>query len=319
MLAKRILGRTSLSLYPLSFGASRLVGSNKIEATETISAAIQLGMNHIDTAPYYGFGESERLTGFGIQKIDTPFYLSTKVGRLVRSDATGNLATVFDYSYEGAEKSLSESLFRLQKKQIDMAILHDVSHRWHGDQTNDIFDQAMKGAYKALLQWRERGLIKAIGIGINDCAISLRAINEADFDFIMLAGRTTLLDQEGFDIVLPLCLKNKIGVIAAAPFNSGILATGPTSAATYFSQKPPIEIVEKTKKIQKICLDFDIPMPAAALQLSMNHPAVTSVLAGYQNSQQVQDNHQYASITIPQNFWDELEKKGLISNASFQY
>jgi D-threo-aldose 1-dehydrogenase len=318
MLTKKILGRTSLSLYPLSFGASRLVGSNEIQATETISAGIKLGMNHIDTAPYYGFGESERLTGFGIQKINTPFYLSTKVGRLVRSDAAGNLVTVFDYSYEGAEKSLSESLFRLQINQIDMAILHDVSHRWHGDQTNDIFDQAMKGAYKALLQWRECGLIKAIGIGINDCAISLRAINEADFDFIMLAGRTTLLDQEGFEKVLPLCLENKIGVIAAAPFNSGILATGPTSTATYFSQKPPIEIIERTEKIQKICLDFNVPMSAAALQLAMMHPAVTSVLAGYQNVQQVQENHQYAGITIPKDFWNELVKKRLLSTMFLQ-
>ena len=303
----------------MSFGASRLVGSSDIEAAQTINAAFQWGMNHVDTAPYYGFGESERLTGIGLENIQSNYYLSTKVGRLVRPDHQGNLTTIFDYSYQGAEQSLSESLQRLQKNQIDFAILHDVSHRWHADQTHAMFDQAMKGAYQAMLHWREQGLIKAIGIGINDCSISLRAIAEADFDFIMLAGRTTLLDQKGFDQVLPLCLQRQIGVVVAAPFNSGILATGPTASATYFSQKPPSDILDKAQRIQKICLDFDVPLPAAALQLPLMHPAVTSVLAGYQNAQQVHDNHQAACLTIPQDFWLALKKADLITSASLQH
>lgn len=312
----RQLGPSQLRLHPLSFGASRLVGLPQADATATVHAALELGMNHLDTAPFYGFGQSENLSGLALANAPAPFYISTKIGRLVREDGSGIPTTIFDYTYTGAQRSLDESLKRLGRQSIDMAILHDVSHRWHGAETNRVFEGAIKGAYKAMKEWRDAGLVKAIGIGINDCAISMRALTEANFDFLMLAGRTTLLDQEGFDQVLPSCLERGVGVIVAAPFNSGILATGAISGATYFSRAAPEDILEKTRQIEKVCLHHGVPLRAAALQMPLRHPAVTSVLAGYKNPAEVQENLKLATVKLPTKFWTALVEAGLISQVS---
>ena len=318
-LSLRQLGASQLRLHPMSFGASRLVGLPVAEATATVHAALESGMNHLDTAPFYGFGKSENLSGLALANAPAPFYISTKVGRLVREDGDGEATTIFDYSYEGAQKSLDESLKRLDRQSVDMAILHDVSHRWHGEETHRVFDGAMKGAYKAMKEWRDAGLVKAIGIGINDCAISMRALAEADFDFLMLAGRTTLLDQEGFDQVLPTCQKNGVGVIVAAPFNSGILATGAVAGALYFSRPAPEDILEKTRKIEKVCQQYGVSLRAAALQMPLRHPAVTSVLAGYKNPAEVLENLTLATLKLPNEFWGALVEARLISSVSAQW
>jgi D-threo-aldose 1-dehydrogenase len=315
-LSFRQLGRSSLHLHPLSFGASRLVGLSAADAAATVHTALEAGMNHLDTAPFYGFGQSELLSGQALAGAAHPFYLSSKVGRLVRQDSSGTPCTQFDYSYDGAQRSLAESLARLGRDRIDMAILHDVSQRWHGDHTDQVFDQALKGAFKAMQEWRAAGLVKALGIGINDCAISLRALAEADFDFLMLAGRTTLLDQQGFDQVLPQCQARGIGVIVAAPFNSGILATGAVPGALFFSQPAADNILEKTRQLEKVCQQHGVPLRAAALQLPLRHSAVTSVLAGYKSPQEVLENLQLATLALPDEFWPALVSAGLITPAS---
>ena len=313
-LARRPLGNSELTLPILGFGASRLVDTTLADADATIHAAVERGMDHVDTAPFYGFGESERRAGHGLAQAPAGFSLSTKVGRLVRPAADGSLATVFDYSFDGALRSFDESLARLKRDRVDMLILHDVSRRWHGERTDRVFDEAMQGAYKALTRWRDEGTVRAIGIGINDCAIALRALAEANFDFIMLAGRTTPLDQEGFDAVLPECSRRGVGVIAAAPFNSGILAAGAVPGATYFSQAAPPEIVERTGRIEVVCARHGVPLRAAALQLPLRHPAVSCVLAGYRSAGEVTGNIADAAHEIPADLWSELAAEGLLNS-----
>ena len=311
--ARRPLGKSGLTVPIIGFGASRIVDAPGEMPTATVHAALAAGMNHVDTAPFYGFGESERRAGRALVTAPGSFTLSTKVGRLVRPGNDGALTTVFDYSFDGAHRSLEESLARLGRDRVDMLILHDVSRRWHGDATDAVFDQALAGAYRALIRWREEGVVKAIGIGINDCAIALRALVEADFDFIMLAGRTTLLDQEGFAKVLPECAKKSVGVIAAAPFNSGILARGAQAGGLFFSQPAPPEILERTRRIEVVCARHAIALQAAALQLPMRHPAMSCVLAGYRSPQEVAENLGHATLTIPAALWDELRAEGLLA------
>lgn len=312
MLKRRPLGGSGLTVPELCFGASRIVNAPPPEATATVHAALGAGMNHIDTAPFYGLGESERRTGIGLADAPAPFTLSTKVGRLIRHGPDGALRSEFDYSSDGVHRSLEESLKRLKRDRIDMVILHDVSRRWHGADTDAVFDTAMAGAYRALLRWREEGTVNAIGIGVNDCAICLRALREGDFDFLMLAGRTTLLDQEGFEAVLPAAQVAGVGVIAAAPFNSGILAIGAQPGATYFSQPAPPEILERTRLLEAICARHGVPLRAAALQLPLRHPAISGVLAGYASVAEVHDNLTLAQQPIPPSFWEALRQAGLL-------
>ncbi len=313
MLSRRQIGKRALSLPVLGFGASSLFTLPRGEAIATVQAALAVGMDHVDTAPFYGLGESERCVGQALAPIQAPFTLSTKVGRLIRSGSKGEPKAVFDYSADGVHRSLEESLTRLDRSQIDLLILHDVSQRFHGERTDKVFDEALAGAYRAMLRWREQGVIKAIGVGVNDCAICMRALAEADFDFLLLAGRITLLDQEGFEKVLPDAQARGVGVIAAAPFNSGILATGARSGATYFYQAPPAEILDRTRRIEAVCTEYAVPLRAAALQLPLRHCAVSCVLAGYRSVDEVADNAALLSVAIPAAFWEELRKRGLLS------
>ena len=157
------------------------------------------------------------------------YVLSTKVGRLIRpadrippgadvdrqafdgrDDAfyvgTGNVRPVFDYSADGVKRSIEESLERLGLGRIDIALIHDPDDHWAA---------AIDEAYPALHDLREQGVIGAIGAGMNQSAMLARFVREGDLDVVMLAGRYTLLDQEGLDDLLPLCLERGVGVLAA--------------------------------------------------------------------------------------------------------
>ncbi len=309
---RRPLGKSGISMPLLAFGASGLGKTTPAAAIETVHAALACGIDHIDTAPFYGLGESERRLRAALGQATLPFTLSTKVGRLLRPGNDGQTQAVFDYSYAGAEQSLDESCVRLGRDRVDLAILHDVSRRFHGERTDAVFDEAMAGAYRAMVDWRRAGSVKAIGIGVNDCATCLRALREADFDFLLLAGRITLLDHQGFDQVLPEAQARGVGVIAAAPFNSGILATGARAGATYFYQAASAEILERTRRIESVCARHQVPLPAAALQLPLLHPAVASVLAGYCSVDEVRANLAHARHVIPAAFWEDLRAAGLL-------
>ena len=309
---RRALGKSGISMPLMAFGASGLGRVTPAAAIETVHAALAAGIDHVDTAPFYGLGESERRLRPALAQTTLPFTLSTKVGRLLRSGSDGQTQALFDYSHAGAEQSLDESCVRLGRDRVDLAILHDVSRRFHGERTDAVFDEAMAGAYRAMDDWRRAGRVKAIGIGVNDCATCLRALREADFDFLLLAGRITLLDQEGFAEVLPEAQARGVGVIAAAPFNSGILATGARAGATYFYQPASAEILERTRRIESVCARHQVPLPAAALQFPLLHPAVSSVLAGYCSVNEVRANLAHARHVIPVAFWEDLRTKGLL-------
>ncbi len=312
-LARRSFGKCGLTMPTLGFGASGIAKTVREDAIHIVHAALAAGLDHVDTAPFYGLGESERRLAPALAAAGHLFTLSTKVGRLIRSGSDGAPQSVFDYSESGAETSLAESLARLGRDRIDMAILHDVSQRFHGERTDAVFDEAMQGAYQALTRWRREGRVRSIGIGVNDCRTCLRALREADFDFLLLAGRLTLLDHEDFDAVLPEAQKRGVGVIAAAPFNSGILAIGARSDATFFYQPASQEILDRTRRIEAVCASHRVPLPAAALQFALLHPAVGCVLAGYRSVDEVRQNVAHARHAIPNAFWEDLRAAGLLS------
>ena len=109
----------------------------------------------------------------------------------------------FDYSYDGALRSLDAQLQRLGTNRIDIALMHDVNRRWQGDLVEQRYAEAMSGAYRALAELRDAGVIKAIGVGVNDWEILLRFAADGDFDCFMLAGRYTLLDHTALDASCP--------------------------------------------------------------------------------------------------------------------
>jgi D-threo-aldose 1-dehydrogenase len=325
-LPRRPLGKTGLSLSVFGFGAAPLGGIYKslsdAEAAATVDAALAAGVTYFDVAPFYGLGLAEHRLGAALRKRRAGSVLSTKVGRLLKPVRDRepesmyvdplDFEVVYDYSYDGVMRSIEDSYQRLGLPSIDIVYIHDVNRRWHGDDVDRRFGEVMAGGYRALDKLRSEGVIKAIGVGVNDNGILVRFAEAGDFDCFMLAGRYTLLEQSPLDELFPLCERKGISIVAAAPFNSGILATGAKAGAKYFYTDAPDDVLDRTRRIEAVCDRHSVPLPAAALQFALGHPVVASVAAGSSSAAEVAANASMTTLPIPADFWAELKSEGLI-------
>ena len=219
---QRRIGRTDLQVSVLGLGGAPLGDLyERIPpdwALATLETAYWRGIRLFDTAPLYGHGLSEHRFGHVLRdKPRAEFVISTKVGRWLRPERSEqvdrgqfvgglNFQTVYDYSYDGTMRALEQSYQRLGMDRIDIALIHDVDIWTHGsaEAYESRFRQAVDGAYRALDELRRSGVVRAIGVGINEVAPCVRFANEAAFDCFLLAGRYTLLEQNGLDDLLPL-------------------------------------------------------------------------------------------------------------------
>lgn len=304
-LERRPLGRTALTISRLGVGGGSSFGRAGDSGIELLDACWDAGLRYFDTAPLYGDGESERRYGQALRRRPrAEFVLSTKVGR--------DGSREFDYSAEGVRRSLGRSLERLGLSRIDIVMIHDVDPDLHGEQFERRFEEALTGAYTALSALRDQGVIGAIGIGLKDSDVALRLARAARFDCIMLAGGYTLLQHAALPELLPWCVANNVSVILAAPFNTGILATGAMEGSRYYYRPAPPEIIERTRKLERVCARHGVPLPAAALQFPLFHPAVASVVVGHEKADEAAQNMALLRYPIPIALWAELKEEGLI-------
>lgn len=303
--AERVrLGRTDLEVTRLGLGTAPLGGLYRDvsdeEAAALLEAAWTAGLRFYDTAPLYGHGLAERRLGAAVRsRPRDELVLATKVGRLLRGDPPG---PVFDFSADGALRSLEESLERLGVDRVDVLHVHDP---------DDHHDEALAGAYRALDGLRREGRIGAVGAGMNQWQMLARFGREAAFDCFLLAGRFTLLDQSGLDELLPLCVERGIGVIAGGTFNSGILAD-PRPGAPYDYRPAPPELVERARRLGAVCERHGVPLAAAAIQFPLRHPAVAAVVVGARSAAELEEDLRLFRWEVPAALWADLGGQGLV-------
>jgi D-threo-aldose 1-dehydrogenase len=327
--ATRTIGRTGLAVTAFGLGGAPLgnlfAPIAEPEAQALINAAWDEGIRYFDTAPHYGQGLSEVRFGEALKaKLRDDFVLSTKVGRIMTPDpeapATLNnfIAAMkarprFDYSRDGALRSLEDSYQRLGLARVDIVFIHDIDRWTHKDAQPARFKEAMEGAYPALAELRAAGVVKAIGLGVNETQVCCDAIRHGDFDCILLAGRYTLLDQSALTEFLPLCTTRGVNVVIGGPYNSGVLAPKAPAAATTYDYKPvPPEVLQRVARLEKVAQAHRIPLAAAALQFAFGHPAVVSVIPGARSVDEVRSNLHLAKTSIPPTFWRDLKTEGLL-------
>lgn len=159
---------------------------------------------------------------------------------------------------------------------------------------------------------RARGEIQAIGAGINHTGMIARLLERFDIDFFLVAMPYTLANQDALKGELQLCEKRGVKVVVGAVFASGILATGAIDDARYGYQSAPDEILDKVRRIARVCERFGVPLSAAALQFPLGHPSVVSVIPGANSSVQVNANVAAFRHNIAAGFWSALRAEKLI-------
>ena len=327
-MTKRI-GKTEIQTGTLGLGCAPLGNLYRalddLEAFDVLQYAWQAGLRYFDTAPHYGQGLSERRVGDLLRgHRDEAYVLSTKAGRLLKTAGYAKIRygyhspmpfdIHYDYSYDGVMRSFEDSLQRLGLDRIDMLFMHDLGFTTHGLDDETLFPIAMDGGYRAMAMLREQGIVKAIGLGANECEVCEAAIDHGDWDCFLLAGRYTLLDQSALDSLLPKCGGRKCSVIIGAPFNSGILAEGTRCGQTpHYDYRPaPASVIGQVRLLERICDEFSTPLAAAALQFPLAHPSVACVIPGMAHRCEIEQCLVWAQTDIPEDFWRSLRETGVL-------
>jgi D-threo-aldose 1-dehydrogenase len=314
------VGSTSVRITQLGFGGGPL--GNLYEpldddtAADALAQAWESGIRYFDTAPHYGIGLSERRFGtFLRQQPRSSYTLSTKVGRLlVEQDPAGRTDEAFevpashrrvvDFSRDGIRRALEESLSRMGVDRADIVYLHDAE---------PYFEAALDQGYPALAELRAEGLVGAIGAGMGDAGLLTRLVREAEVDIVMLAGRYTLLDQSALDDLLPACQDRGVSVVAAAIFNSGVLAQSrPAAGAMFEYAAAPTAVLERANRIAEVCAAYGVSLPQAAMAFPLGHPAVAGIVAGMRTAQEVRENVDAFTAAVPAQLWEDLRGAGLL-------
>jgi D-threo-aldose 1-dehydrogenase len=148
---------------------------------------------------------------------------------------------------------------------------------------------------------------------MNQTAMLAEFVRRCDVDVLMVAGRYTLLDRSAEDELLPIAFERGVGVVAAAVFNSGLLATDhPGESARFDYQPASPELLDRTRRIADVCREHGVPLPVAALHYPLRHPAVRSVVVGGARPEQVRQNADRLARDVPDALWDELAAEGLV-------
>lgn len=329
--------RDTLLAGRLGFGTAPLGNMyrniSESEAMATVDAAWEAGIRFFDAAPFYGAGLAEVRLGKALKNYPRDEYvLATKVGRLVLPELVdtstrtfgdkGNIfkdgnanAIRYDYTAEGTERSIAESLERLGVDRLDYVFIHDLAQDFHGDAWTSKFVEAQHGAFPVLDKLRDDGVIKAWGQGTNKVEpieMGLE-LSEPRANGMLLAGRYTILDHESaLQRLMPLATTKNVDVIVGGPYNSGALVGG-----DHFEYGPiPTEIANRVKTLTALCEKHEVPIKAAALHFSLAHPAVAAVIPGSSRPGRIAEDVAAMRYSVPEDFWRDLRDSGAVSEAA---
>ncbi|MCX5560975.1 aldo/keto reductase [Streptomyces sp. NBC_00038] len=313
----RRLGRTKVRVSPLGFGAAPIgnlyTPLDESQALAAVDAAWDAGVRYFDTAPHYGLGLSERRLGAALaHRPRAEFTVSTKVGRLLEphpaptgSDlAAGGFAVPDtlvrrpDYSRDGVLRSLEGSLTRLGLDRVDIVYVHDP---------DDHLDAAVTEALPALAALRDQGVVGAIGVGMNAVAPLLRVVAESDVDAVMVAGRWTLVDRTARPL-LDTCAERGVSVVAAAPFNSGLLSRPRPPDDAFFDYGPaPEAMLLRARRLAEVCTRHGTALPHAAVRFPLRDPVVAGVVAGFRSPAEVTSAADWVARDLSEAAWRDLD------------
>ncbi len=292
------------------------------QAHKILEKAWEEGIRYYDTSPWYGLTKSERRFGdFLSTKDRSEFLFSTKVGRLFNKVEEGDVPPTMwknpldfdyhhDYTADATKRSIEESLKRTGLDSIDIIYVHDLSEDQVGDRYDYHMKIAKKGAFKVLSDYRDQGIIKAWGMGVNKIRPILDCMEAADPDICLSATQYSILEHEdAVDRLLPAVKKNGVKLVSGAGYNSGFIAG--RDRYNYKDQIPK-GMVEKRDRIAEIAKKHGTDIITAAMHFVLAADEFAAIIPGASKIEQVEDNVRAWNAKIPADFWKELKAEGLI-------
>jgi L-galactose dehydrogenase len=278
----RTLGQTGLEVSTLSFGASSLGSEfraiDEAEGIRTVHAALDLGVNLIDVAPYYGRTRAETVLGKALRTIPRDrYYLETKVGRY---DVDG-----FDFSAARVTASVDESLARLGVDYVDLIQCHDIEF--------GSLDQVVEETIPALRRLQERGKVRFVGVTGLPLKIFGYVLERTDLDAILSYCHYSLNDTALADL-LPYLRSKGVGVISASPLSMRLLTN---RGAPGWHPAPP-EVGETCARAAAFCREQGVDIAQLAIQFSVANPGIATTCVGTANPANIKKNVRWAEMPL---------------------
>ena len=300
--SRRMLGRTGLSVSPICIGCASLgdmpetfeYSVSEEQARRTLRTVFESPVNFLDTAASYGDGESERRIGEALREMG-----GLPEGAVLATKADRDL-TSGDFSGEQMRRSVERSLELLGLERIQLLYLHDPEH--------GSFEHMMSsgGPVEALRELQEEGIIEHLGVAGGPIDLMIRFVETDLFEAAITHNRYTLVEQSA-EPLLDAAAERGIALLNAAPYGSGILAKGPNSYPRYAYSEAPKEMVDRVRRMQETCQEYNVPLAAVALQFSTRDPRVTSTIVGVSRPERVEQTLELATHPIPDELWERLE------------
>ncbi|MFM7131656.1 MAG: aldo/keto reductase [bacterium] len=286
----RPLGNTGLNLPVLGFGASSLGQEFRqidlAEALKSVHVALDLGMNFIDTSPFYGRGMSECLLGVALRGIPRDSYtLCTKLGRY-----TG---THFDFSARRVVESVDTSLLRMGVDHLDIILCHDIEFV----EMQQIVDETLP----ALEKISQSGKVRFIGISGYPMKIFKFILDQAALDVVLSYNHYTLQNTMFADLVPYLKSKN-VGIMNAAPFSARLLTNAPLPSW----HKATPQVREICKAAADHCARHGVDIAQLALQFSIANQDMSTCIVGSANPENVKNWVKWANEPVNQQLLAEV-------------
>ena len=289
---RRELGKTGIMLPVLSFGASSLgqefrqVDVN--EALRSVHVALELGMNFIDTSPFYGRGMSEVLLGVALRGVPRDSYLlGTKLGRY-----TGKR---FDFSARRVLESVETSLERMKVDHLDICLCHDIEFV--------DMSQIVEETLPTMRRLQQQGKIRFVGISGYPMKIFKYVLDQADLDVILSYNHYTLQNTMLADLV-PYLESRGVGIMNAAPFSARLLTN--TKLPPWHKATPKVRDIAAAAA--KHCEKHGVDIAQLAVQFSIANPKMSTCIVGSANPDNVRKWAKWAAEPMDQQLLTDVLK-----------
>jgi len=286
----RQLAGTGLHLSWLSFGASSLGAEFRPvdldEAIRSVRVALDLGMNFIDTSPFYGRGLSECLLGPALRDVSRDrYYLGTKLGRYDVNH--------FDFSASRVVESIDVSLHRMGTDHLDIILCHDI----------EFVDMAqiVEETLPALRKVQQQGKVRFIGVSGYPMNIFRYVLDRAELDVVLSYNHYTLQNTMLDDLV-PYLRGKRVGIMNAAPFSARLLTNAPLPP--WHKATPEVRAVARRAAVY--CAAAGVDIAQLALQYSLAHPDLATCVVGSANPDNVRKWVEWSEKPIDQTLLGEV-------------